>query len=263
MNNLYQMFTQIAKPFYKNKQTIVDSKESTILSILSKYNAYYQDKVGIIVPSITKEPTKVIVSHIDLVHPFMKGFELGQTFQIVGEKRMYGALDNTLTNSFLILAIQELRDNGLCEDIEFLFTEGEESGLTGMSTYMENNYQEFIEKPFFINLDVTNDNQHSYASIEFDYPNIDICKQIFNYDNNIGFTNYRFTDDTSAILSYKGNGFSYCVPTWNYCHTYDSFCLVDALEPYYDGLLYLIKDLDTSKYVYNLQTLNNNNIQIL
>lgn len=261
MNNLYQQFKEIARPFNEGLNILENSKENIILNILKEYNPKYHDGIGIIVPAETENPTKILVSHIDLVYPFQKGFSKGKDFAIVesenGEdERMYGALDNTLTNAFLIIAIKELREVGLAKDIEFLFTEGEESGMTGMRNYMINKFPSKND-PFFINLDVTNDNQPYSGSIEFDYPCLSISREINENVEDMGFTNYRFADDVSAIVGHTHKAFSYCIPTWNYCHTYESFTLVNKLQPYYNGLLYMIKDLDVSNYENDIKMLDN------
>lgn len=256
LNDLYNMFDTIALPFYKNAKIDGISKEKKILEILKDKNAYYENGVGIIVPAKTKAK-KIIVSHIDLVGNFNIGFSQGRKFTLNGDK-LYGALDNTLTNAFLLLAILELSND--LDDVEFLFTEGEESGLTGMFNYMDTKYDK-ESNPFFINLDVTNDNEDYSVSIEFDYPNKNICKQIYDFNKDIGFTNIRFTDDTSAITRYTKKAFSCCVPTWNYCHTYESYCLVSSLETYYNTLVFLIKDLNVDNYSNDIQFLNNENVQ--
>lgn len=260
MEKLYDMFNKIALPFNNNRSLDNNSKESKILELLKDEGAFYENGIGIIVPCRNK-PKKLIVSHIDLVGNFNRGFFENRTFEIKDDK-LVGALDNTLTNSLLILAIKELIKDNILDEVEFLFTEGEESGLTGMSNYLHNYYKE-KDSPFVINLDVTNDNTHTFASVEFDFPSSNICKQIFNHNNNVGFTNRRFTDDTSAVLYYSTKAFSFCVPTWNYCHTYDSYCLISSLEPYYNTLLFLIKDLDVSKYENDLNILNNESIKLL
>lgn len=249
------MFNQIALPFYKNKNIDGISKENEILKILKDKNAYYENGIGIIVPAKNKAK-KIIVSHIDLVGNFNMGFSQGKKFTLIDDK-LVGALDNTLTNSFLILAILELYDS--LDDVEFLFTEGEESGLTGMFNYMDSKYDK-ESSPFFINLDVTNDNEDYSCSVEFDYPNKDICKQIYAFNKNTGFTNMRFTDDTSAIVRYTPKAFSFCVPTWNYCHSYESYCLISSLESYYNTLIFLIKDLNVTNYTNDLKTLDNNTL---
>lgn len=252
-------FEEIAKPFFKGDLSIKNSKENIIIDILKDYNAHYVQGVGIIVPSVLPVK-KVIVSHADLVHPFQKGFSKGEVFTIKeenGSSFLYGALDNTITNAVLINSIIELRSKGLAQDVEFLFTEGEECGFVGMRNYMQYGFNRELN-PFFINLDVTNDNWNYSASIEFDRPDINLCKDIeLNNPGKCGFTNFRFPDDTGAILQGGGNGFSYCIPTQNYCHTYESRTLISYLEPYYLTLNNLISNLDCSKYENNVRTLNN------
>lgn len=246
-------FSSIAKPFYKGNPDYSNSKENIVLELLKDFNASYVQGVGIIVPAVLPV-TKVIISHIDLVGVFQHGFQEDRVFEIKNiqdEDFLYGALDNTITNSFLINAIKELRNKGLAKDVEFVFTEGEETGFTGIREYMKNHFNR-NRNPFCINLDVTNDNWDFNASIEFDRPDINICVQIEKaLPGKCGFTHRRFPDDTGGVLQGGGNGFSYCIPTQNYCHTYDSRTLVSNIVPYYDGLLYLISDLDCSDYNYN------------
>lgn len=249
METVLNMFENLAKPFGKGE----GEKEKALLEVFEDagIEARYVNGVGIIVPEKGEYADRIIVSHIDLVSNFNKGFGEGKTFKIVDD-RMYGGLDNTITNACLALAIVELRSQGLAENVRFLFTEGEETGLTGMRNYM-NMESSLKETALFINLDVTNDNWGCVASIEFDRPNSLICKQIHDNIANSGFTTFRFTDDTSAILGMGGQGFSYCIPTEHYCHSYESNCLVDTIEPYYKGLLYLIDKLDVSSFECDLE----------
>lgn len=245
MKKVLDIFANIAKPFGNGQ----GQKEKAIFSLLKDngIEAKYYEGLGFVVEEV--EPlTKVCVSHIDLVHPFMKGFAEGRVFEIV-EDRLFGALDNTLTNAVALLALIELRKEGKALDVRFVFTEGEESGLTGMSTYMRHFHE---GDPLYINLDVTNDNWGKIASVEFDRPSSVICKQIYTNVENVGFTSERFTDDTSAILRYGGQGFSYCIPTDEYCHTYKSNCMIDTIEPYYNGLVYLLSELDASEKEHDL-----------
>lgn len=235
-------FEKIAKPFNKG----FGEKEQTFVDIIKEElpdaKFQYVEGQGLIV--YEEEPfQKVFVSHLDLVYPFMKGFADGKTHTLT-EDRMYGGLDNTITNACLLLAMIELRKSGKAKNVRFLFTEGEESGLTGMRNYMV--LTEGSRDVFYVNLDVTNDNWESNASIEFDKPNRSICHQIFKNIPDVGFTTYRFTDDNSAILGCGGQGLSYCIPTEEYCHTYNSNLLIKTLEPYYNGLIYLIDELDVT-----------------
>lgn len=251
MKKLLDMFDRISLPYGENAEFL---KEKEIMELLKEYNPIYIEDLGIVIPSEI-ETKKVITSHYDLVRPFQQGFFKNEKFY-VEDNLLRGALDNTLTNAFLILAIIELRSQGLAKDVEFVFTDGEESGMWGMSSYMRTIFPK-KENPFFINLDVTNDNWNFSGSIEFDKPCFDICAQIetkFPLVN--GYTHNRFADDTSAILRGGGNGFSFCIPTKNYCHTYQSLTELKKLEPYYEVLKYLISELDTSEYEHDLETLN-------
>lgn len=257
IQNTLNLFQEIAKPFlHGEKSEITVSKEETILSLLKDFNPSYIEGVGIVVPSkgITK---KVFVSHIDLVYPFQKGFQNNQVFEIKNEV-IYGALDNTLTNAFLLQVVLE---NGLPDDVSLLFTEGEESGLTGMRQYMQNIFPLLLEKDsniFFVNLDVTNDNYTFSTSIEFDYPDIVLAKQINEkLPGLIGFQHQRFTDDTSAIVRFHKNAFSCCIPTREYCHTYKSNTDLNKFEGYYNTLKTLMFDIDFSGYENNSSILNN------
>jgi len=257
MKNLYDMFTKVALPFSKGDDLSIKTKEGMILHILDGLNGAYIERIGIIIPSLTKDPKKVIVSHIDLVHPFQSGFQIGKTFKVFEEEGvLMGALDNTLTNAFVLLAILELRNKGLAQDVEFLFTEGEESGMYGMSNYMNSKHYNIEANPFFINLDVTNDNPAHNGSIEFDYPCLSICQEINDNCDDLGFTEQRFADDTSVIIGKTQKAFSYCIPTWNYCHTYESYTKVEKLQPYYDGLIYLIDKLNVSNYQNDINSIN-------
>lgn len=282
MEKIYKRFKEIAKPMTHGLVLDTSSKEGTILKILEKYNAYYEQGIGIIVPSITETPTKVLVSHYDLVGNFNNGFAVDKNFIIadaiynkdfmqsnmlnenpqVNGNFIIGALDNTITNAFLIEAIIELRENNQAEDIMFLFTDYEESGLRGMSSFMDKIHPK-LNDPFYINLDVTNDNQDFNGSIEFDYPCISIAKEILNNLSSVGLTHQRFTDDTSAITYKTPKAFSYCIPTFEYCHTYASAALTKTIEPYYEGLKYLITTLKVDKYENDLQLLNNKVLNIL
>ena len=232
MEKTIQRFKQIALT------TENFAKQDMILELLKDFNPEYIEGTGIFING----GKKIIVSHYDLVFPFERGFAEGQTIR-VDKDIVTGALDNTITNAILI---NEILENGLPEDTSILFTDGEESGLTGMSAFMRQLKDK--ESFFFINLDVTDDNFNMSASIEFDYPNVEICEEIDKFSGiDAGFTDRRFTDDMSAVLSYGGQGFSYCLPTREYCHTYKSNTTIFHIEEYIKGLNYLIQDFKLPK----------------
>lgn len=259
IENTLKIFADIAKPFFLGENLDKDfvTKEEVIMDLLKEYNPSYIKGVGIIIPSknITK---KVFVSHIDLVSPFQKGFYKNEVYEI-NDTIINGALDNTLTNAFLLQIVLE---NGLPDDVSLLFTEGEESGLTGMRNYMSTIFPELLksyENVFFVNLDVTNDNFLYSTSIEFDYPDILLAKEINKkLPGLIGFQHNRFTDDTSAIVRIHKNAFSCCIPTREYCHTYKSNTSLNKFEGYYTVLKTLMFDIDFSGYEHNTNILNNN-----
>lgn len=245
-NKILERFNELCLPFGEGKE-IGDKKDNLILKMFPK--ASYIENVGIYLPS-KKNPKKIIVSHMDLVRTFQNGFLENKKFKVENGE-VIGALDNTLTNAILTIAIE----NSKTDDVAFLFTEGEETGLTGMSFFMGTIYP-MLEKPFFINLDVTNEFYNDFPiSVEFDRPNFEMCKQIFKGVGPAGFTHQRFTDDTSAILGNGGNGMSFCIPTNFYCHTYESRTKVAYLEPYLKGVQFMIDEFDASNYVQDMQTL--------
>lgn len=248
MQKIIDIFHDIAKPFEKGNGL----KEEFILRLLNEHDAKYIENIGIIVPS--KKTKKITVtSHIDLIKKFNKSFRDSPSI-LIKDNILSGALDNTLTNAILILAIQELRSNGFAEDVEFVFTEGEETGFLGMKEYISR----YGKNTFFINLDVTNDNWECFGSIEYDHPNFHICKQIEKtFSKEIGFTTERVNDDLCAVISSGGRGFSYCIPSKNEIHSFNNYTLIDKIEKYYNGLLFLIKDMDFSSYEHNIK-----NIQI-
>jgi len=215
------------------------------------FSAVYEENIGLIVNK-QKNPRIVLVSHLDLVRPFKSGFARGETFVVHekgldGQAIVQGALDNTLTNAVALKAIEELKNTAV-EDVEVLFSIGEETGLTGMRSYL-NKYPEKSMTTFFLNLDVTNDNWDKAISVEFDRPVQDISDQTTSILKGLSFRlqNTRFTDDTSAVNSFGACGYSYCIPTDNYCHSYDSFAMLDSIEPYYKGLVRLLSELKMLK----------------
>jgi len=227
MKEILKIMSLISKPF-KNGQ---GEKEATIINILKSKNPIYMEGIGIIVPA-KKTRKIVVVSHIDLIKKFNKGFSVDKTFLLKkDENKIIGALDNTLTNAVLIETIKNLEKQGLDDNIEYLFTENEEIDLGGMKNYMILN-KEFIKDIFFINLDVTYENWGHPASIEYDNPSFNICKQIKSKIKDQNITIDRDEDDLSAVLRNKGYGFSYCVPTKGNIHSYNNYANLDQIEKY-------------------------------
>ena len=185
---------------------------------------------------------KVISSHYDLVTPFERGFAEGRTLEFSEDGIMNGALDNTITNAVLM---NEILKNGVPKNTIIFFTDGEESGMWGMSRFLES-MRDHLDRLFFINLDVTNDNWEYMTSIEYDHPNKGISTEI---DENItaGFTTQRFADDMSPVVRAGCDGFSYCLPTREYCHTYQSHTTIEHMLAYEEGLTYLVQKLNISE----------------
>lgn len=240
--DIIYFFELISKPFDDGK----GEKEKIMLDILKDHGAFYEEKIGIRVPAKTEKPDIVVVSHMDLISSFNRGFQKGRVYSLAKIKNkevIIGALDNTITNAVVLLSLLELREKGLAQNVEFLFTEGEEIDLLGMKSYLK----KYGNEPFFINLDVTNDNQDFHASIEYDQPNWSICRQISKAKSfTFGFTKDRVCDDMDAVIDAKGKGFSYCLPTWKTIHSYKNYTLIDNLVPYFEGLKFLISSLDVS-----------------
>ncbi len=249
MKEIVDIFDQICLPFDNGN----GQKEEKFLELLEEHGAHYHEKVGIIVPTVNGvAPSKVIVSHMDLIPLFNKGFTNGRKYLLekdeLGEEILIGALDNSITNATLILAINELRRNGLAHDVEFVFTEGEEIDFLGMKEYLKIKSKD----PFFINLDVTNDNYKRNSSVEYDYPNFHICKQLCEGLFEAGYQKERVDDDFDAIKAVGGKGFSYCLPTMKNIHSYKNTTHVSKLKHYYDGLKFLITDLVVEEVEHNI-----------
>ena len=197
----------------------------------------YIPGTGLIINKI-KNPRVVIVSHMDLISIFNEGFMNGYTAgkkTINNERYMIGALDNTITNAALLKLIKENPK----EDIVYFFSEFEERGMIGISSFMDM-FPEY-KNAFFINLDVTNDGVGSFCSVEYDDYQENKAKVAMEClhgldDRPPHLQTIRFCDDMDAILAKGGHGFSYCLPTEGIIHSYKNKTLIRNLEPYYQGL---------------------------
>jgi len=200
------------------------------------YTKTFTPGLGLVVNK-QENPRMVIMSHMDLVTPFNRGFENKRSYELY-EKTLTGALDNTITNTMLILLIRELESLGI-HDIEYVFSEGEESGLWGCTEYMKQN-KDHAENALFINLDVTHDGFGTCGSIEFDSPLKselkDICAALVPLHKSYHIQNVRDFDDMNAILRYGGKGFGYCLPTEGNMHSFANSCDFFKLYDYYTGL---------------------------
>lgn len=206
----------------------------------------YIPGIGIIANK-QENPRIVLVSHIDLIKKFRKGFAEGRTYEIE-EGILRGALDNTITNSVGMLAFKHIIENGI-EDVELLLSEGEEVGMVGMDAYIKA-LKLKSKNTFFLNLDVTNEGWNQHCSVEYDKPNFEILKQfelhLDQAEIDAFYTHMRVGDDTDAVIQHNCAGLSYCIPTNKTIHSYKNECLISSLEPYYLGLVTLLKNLKYS-----------------
>lgn len=206
----------------------------------------YIPGIGIIANK-QENPRIVLVSHIDLIKKFRKGFIEGRTFEIEGNI-LRGALDNTITNSVALWAFKHIIDQGV-QDVELLLSEGEEVGMVGMDAYIKA-LKLKSKNTFFLNLDVTNEGYNQHCSVEYDKPNFEIFKKIeLHLDQaeiDSFYTHYRVGDDTDAVIKHNCAGLSYCIPTDKTIHSYKNECLISSIDPYYRGLVSLLINLTYS-----------------
>jgi len=233
-----------------------DKKGGPKLDIMSQYLTELEvpfewvSGIGIIVNK-QENPKKVIISHMDLIKKFQKGFKDNVICNIKKET-IIGALDNTITNSVLFLVIKQLKELNLLNDIEFLFSEGEEVGFHGVRNYFKTN-KDRVKNAFFINLDVTNEGYKTSASIEYDACNFKLLKEIQKIeaekDYKFFYTSDRVCDDMDEVISQGSHGLSYCLPTKGLIHSYKNKARIESLEPYAEGLLTLITDISNEDCV--------------
>jgi len=244
---------EILEKFEKFSKSYEDNKGGEKLIALQNYfNKYnisnkYIKGQGLIVNNIDN-PRIILVSHIDLIKKFQKGFLKSKTF-FIDSNNVTGALDNTLTNAVAVLILKELISNNI-NDIELILTEGEEIGFIGMKNYLKNNKAK-SKGALFVNLDVTNEGYREKMdiSIEYDKPSFGIVKKVCNIfkGDNIHYTNDRVCDDTDAIINANCHGFSFCIPTKGTIHSYKNSCRISSIEPYANSLLKLLTNLKPLK----------------
>jgi len=246
-NRIIEIFEKMALPF-KDKEG--GPKVYEIANLVKNINLTreYLPGQGLIVNK-QDNPRIVLVTHMDLINKFQKGFsqeerriyEIGENSS--GEEVIIGALDNTITNSIAFLVMEKLIENGIT-DIELFFSEGEEVGFHGMTGYLKA-YPEKSENTFFVNLDVTNEGYGKDYSLEYDMPNFYIFKQIQEIlqEKNGFCTGDRVCDDTDAVLRANCSGFSFCLPTGKTIHSYKNNAPLSSLEKYSDSLYLILKEL--------------------
>lgn len=245
-NSVISLFTFLSKPCRDREG---GPKLDAIISYLSEkqISHFYEPGIGVIV-NPQENPRIILTSHMDLIRTFQKGFEEGQICRIVEEDGLYlqGALDNTITNAFAILALEEILLTH--SDVELVLTEGEEVGMVGMRNYLRM-YPDKSVNAFFVNLDVTNDGWGKDASVEYDRPSEYILREsqkILSFINP-HFTNYRVCDDIDAVNSAGCSGFSYCLPTRNMIHSYSNMTDITIFTNYFLGLVALLKEVQPAE----------------
>jgi hypothetical protein len=246
---ILELFELIAKPFK-------DREGGPKLDIIQEYlkdlniKSEYEPGIGLIINK-KENPEITVVSHMDLINKFQKGFENGTTFTIE-EGYIKGALDNTLTNAVALVVFKDILNENPDKNIELFLSEGEEVGLIGISNYLEK-YNKKSKNTFFINLDVTNDSWGYDISIEYDKPDFLTVKNIQEKLNelNINIQGQRFCDDTDAINSKNCKGFSFCIPTLKTIHSYKNKAKQSSIYPYYKGLKILTNSMNINHEEYN------------
>lgn len=245
---IIELFKSIALPF---KDFEGGPKLDKIIEICGEMNIpceYIKDK-GLFINKC-KKPKIMIISHIDLIGKFRKGFVENKICEIIDSNNpdnkfkkeiITGALDNTITNAVGILVMKELLKNH--SDITFFLSIGEEVGSTGVKNYLK--AKKNAANTFYINLDVTNEGWNQNGSIEYDKPNFYILNQLKEIlkENNIYFTGERVGDDIDAVNRYDCQGFSYCLPTKDTIHSYKNKALTDTLVPYAESLYKMVNEL--------------------
>jgi len=98
-SSIVECFKLLSLPFNNGSGL----KEEFIIELLYEINihAYYDQDIGIVVPSLGRKK-KVVSSHIDLIPKFNKIFSKEFSCE-VKKDILSGALDNTLTNTILLI----------------------------------------------------------------------------------------------------------------------------------------------------------------
>jgi hypothetical protein len=247
---IIDLFAEIAKPF-KDKEG--GPKLDAVQKWLNDRELVHEyiPGIGTIINPL-ENPRIILVSHMDLIRKFQKGFAEGNTHQLVtsnkGVEQIKGALDNTITNAVALLALEELLERNIT-DIELVLTEGEEVGMHGMEAYIKAHPLK-SRASFFVNLDVTNEGWKKHISIEFDKPSFHILKRFQQLleTEHTHYTTSRVGDDTDAILENDCFGFSYCLPTKETIHSYENKATLESLTGYFNGLVSILEHLDITGY---------------
>lgn len=235
-NNVLKIFQDIALPYIKD---FFEAKALKILEICktSTRECYIDEDIGVIVKA-RKNHTLTIISHMDLIKPFYKGFWLNKTL-IVDPKTniIKGALDNTITNAAVI---DLLLSGNIPPNVELVFTNDEETGMRASQTYVFKN-----KGVSYINLDITNEFKNKSVSIEYDCPSAKTLmdlKTLFKNDN-VGFTSNRVADDLDSVVANDLKGLSFCLPTKKTIHSWKNESTLKQINEYQNLLKKLLANL--------------------
>jgi len=243
VEGVIEIFEQIAVPFDKENY----KKELFhMIFDLANIDNEWSEETGFLIPS-RKRTKKTVVSHMDLIPKFNKGFRDNNVCQVKDDK-LIGALDNTFTNAVVINHI--LNNQNI--NTSYLFTLDEETTQYAIRDYMV----QYGTEQFIINLDTTNDGWNHNTSIEYDEPCYQICKQIEENLDLPYFTKDRVCDDLDEVIKAKGKGFSYCIPTNKVIHSYNNYTMIDKIEPYMKGLEYIVNKMSLKETTYNIKYMN-------
>jgi len=238
-NNILQIFQKIALPYVKD---YIEAKAHAILDICKQTGreCYIDKDIGVIVKA-KKDHNITILSHLDLIQAFYKGFWSNKTLIYDSKTQIVrGALDNTITNA---VVIDLLLSGNIPPNVEIVFTNDEEIDMNASAKYARKN------KVSYINLDVTNEFKNKSVSIEYDKPNSDTLyalTTLFKGDD-VGYTSYRVADDLDSVVSQNLNGLSFCLPTRKTIHSWKNETTLQQIEKYRDLLKKLLANLPTFK----------------
>jgi hypothetical protein len=235
---IINLFQKISK---YTEDTNFSEKEIEITNWLKENKIAYQyfPGIGLVINPI-ENPSNILVSHIDLIPKFQKGYKEGKTFKET-EKYIKGALDNTLTNAIALIAIKELLKEGH-NKTELILSEYEETTSLGIENYLKY-FKERVKNAVFINLDITNEGFGKDASIEFDKPNfesIQILKETLS-EYKIHYTHNREFDDADKILEFDKIVYTHGLPTKDNIHSFKNKALKEKIVPYLDSVKEVLK----------------------
>jgi hypothetical protein len=237
VEDIIDIFDVIAKPFMEDE---IETKTEVMLQLIESYGyeATRVDKIGIVIKAKAKKIKHILISHMDLIPLFHKGFIQGNKLDVI-DGEVIGAHDNTMTNAVIL---KLLKDKLIDDNIEILFSFGEEKGMHGVRNYFLKNKKH--KDVGVINLDVTNEAYGKSAiSFEYDKPNSESFLKLVDFTNDFSgkICFDRVCDDIDAVHESKSNGLSVCLPVDGTIHSYKSKCPIEDIEDYTNVLCELLR----------------------